>query len=259
MKITVSDRKPNAVPADCLVYLSERKLQLSVPSGEALKKTIADYARGVKAGRIKRIFSTAPPPRTKAVSMVLSEATLGKRKILPRCEQFRSAAAEIYKHCQSGNLKKAAFVLNGSEGPAAAKWIAEGLSVAGYAFQDFKKKPNTFANRFSAELLVDAAEVDAVKSSVNESLAIGECINMARDLVNKPGSEAGPLYMAQAAASLAGETSLECEIWDENRLADEGFTGLLAVGRGGTEPPRMAVLRYTSEAPPNSPHLCLVG
>jgi leucyl aminopeptidase len=259
MKITVTDRNPNAVPADCLVFLSEGGLKLSVPSGESLTKTVADYARAVKAGRIKRMSFAPAPPRSKSGSVILSEVCMGKRKNLPRCERYRYAAAEIYKHCQSGGLKKAAFVLNGTEGPAVAKWIAEGISVAAYSYRDYKKKPDTFSSRFSAEALVDSAALDAVKAGVKESLDICECVAMARDLINKPGSVAGPLYLAQAAASLAAETALDCEIWDETRLAEEGFTGLLAVGKGGTEPPRMAVLRYRPEGHPGGPHLCLVG
>ena len=37
---------------------------------------------------------------------------------------------------------------------------------------------------------------------------------------------------------------LECEIWDEKTIQKKGFGGLLAVGRGASNPPRFIQLRY---------------
>jgi leucyl aminopeptidase len=67
---------------------------------------------------------------------------------------------------------------------------------------------------------------------------------LARDLANEPGNVVNPPALADIAARLAEERGLECEIWDEKRLAAERMGALLAVGQGSATPPRLIHLTW---------------
>ena len=68
---------------------------------------------------------------------------------------------------------------------------------------------------------------------------VSEAVNEARDLINEPGSAVVPETMAEAARKIAKESNLDLKVWDEKRLAKEGYNGLIQVGRGSSHPPRM--------------------
>jgi leucyl aminopeptidase len=44
---------------------------------------------------------------------------------------------------------------------------------------------------------------------------------------------------------MAKQAGLTCKVWTENQLAQGGFGGILGVGKGSANPPRMIELRYT--------------
>jgi leucyl aminopeptidase len=105
-----------------------------------------------------------------------------------------------------------------------------------------------------AEMLwsgTDAAPLDSGK-------VLGECLNLARELVNRPPSEIYPESFAARAEEVSREVGLEIEVWDQERLVAERCGLLLAVAQGSARPPRLVILRYrggdTSQLP-----LALVG
>ena len=63
--------------------------------------------------------------------------------------------------------------------------------------------------------------------------------------------------MAEAARRIAKESDLDLKVWDEKRLAKEGYNGLIQVGRGSSHPPRMIRLAYRSKKAKH--HLAFVG
>jgi leucyl aminopeptidase len=66
----------------------------------------------------------------------------------------------------------------------------------------------------------------------------------ARVLAATPSDVKTPAWMADAARQVAEDAGLDVEIWDEQRLAAEGFGGLLAVGGASAAPPRLVRLEH---------------
>jgi len=87
---------------------------------------------------------------------------------------------------------------------------------------------------------------------------LGESVNLARRLVNEPPEEIYPESFAERAQAVADECSLECEIWDEQRLSKERCGALLAVAKGSSRAPRLVILRYRG-AKGAGPPLAIVG
>ncbi|GLY28530.1 leucyl aminopeptidase [Kineosporia sp. NBRC 101731] len=82
---------------------------------------------------------------------------------------------------------------------------------------------------------------------------------LARDLAETPANLKTPAWLARQAADLGAAAGLDVQIWDEARLADEGFGGLLAVGSGSSTPPRFVRIDYRPEGGRTRRPVVLVG
>ena len=86
---------------------------------------------------------------------------------------------------------------------------------------------------------------------------VGQAINLARDLANTPPSEKCPARLAEQIRTMASDAGLAVQVWDETRIRQERFGGLLGVAAGSANPPSFVILdhRRGGDAPP----LALVG
>jgi leucyl aminopeptidase len=80
--------------------------------------------------------------------------------------------------------------------------------------------------------------------TIERGSVIGECINRTRRLVNEPPAMLYPATFADWVNRLTKDTSIEVEVWDEQKLEAEGCRAILAVGAGSSRPPRLVILRY---------------
>lgn len=96
------------------------------------------------------------------------------------------------------------------------------------------------------------------EAALHEGRILGEAINLARDLINRPAQEITPVGFAKRAQEAASAAGLLFEEWDQPRLEQERMQSLLAVSKGSDQPPRMVIVEYRG-AGPNAPKLALVG
>lgn len=146
----------------------------------------------------------------------------------------------------------------GSVSPAQVAAAATAAALTGSVGQDLYR---TEKNRFpfaSFQLVCTSETSAAVATAVSRGRIIGEAVNLARDLVNRPPQEITPVGFAARAAAVAAETGLKCEIFDQRRLEQERMKSLLAVSQGSVEPPRMVIVEHCGGAP-GAPKLALVG
>ncbi|MEU9008372.1 leucyl aminopeptidase [Streptomyces sp. NPDC048479] len=162
--------------------------------------------------------------------------------------------------------KKAAFALP-VEAAEDAEAIAEGALLGAYAFtayQGGEKDAKNSRNGNGAKLplaeiaLLGAKPRDkAYKAAAERAIALTEEINRARDLVNTPPNDLYPESFAAVATAAGKEHGIKVQVFDEKALAKGGFGGILGVGQGSQNPPRLVKLSYThSKAAKN---LALVG
>ena len=142
--------------------------------------------------------------------------------------------------------------------PAQFSAAAATASLTGSLGQDLFK---TERGRFpfsTVTLACSQATSDGLDSAVERGQILGEAVNLARDLVNRPPQEITPVGFAQRAAAVAAQYGLSCEIFDEDRLEVERMNSLLAVAQGSTEAPRMVIVEHRG-GKPDGPRLALVG
>jgi leucyl aminopeptidase len=106
-------------------------------------------------------------------------------------------------------------------------------------------------------LHVADAKDSSTTAAVARAKAISSAVNFARDLINAPAADMPPAVLAQSGAEAVGNLPVEVEILDEKALAAGGYGGILGVGKGSMNPPRMARFAYRPEGA--TAHLALVG
>jgi leucyl aminopeptidase len=115
-----------------------------------------------------------------------------------------------------------------------------GTILGSFAFVWRKEPPE----HVPAARVVLAGLADADRPALERAVAIGGASWRARTLASVPSNLKNPAWLADQAVALAGEAGLKVTIWDEKRLADEGFGGILNVGQASETPPRLIRLDY---------------
>ncbi|MFD4377044.1 leucyl aminopeptidase [Streptomyces sp. NPDC058486] len=157
--------------------------------------------------------------------------------------------------------KKAAFALPVASAEDAGA-IAEGALLGAYLFDAWKgqaDKDAPAAKKPLAEVaLLGAKPRDkAHKAAAERAQAVAEEINRARDLINMPPNDLTPASFAAAAQAAGKEHGLKVQVLDEKALAKGGYGGILGVGKGSENPPRLVRVAYTH--PKAEKTLALVG
>jgi leucyl aminopeptidase len=93
---------------------------------------------------------------------------------------------------------------------------------------------------------------------LDEAVVLAEATNIARELVNRPGSELYPETFAAEARALAARHRIAVEVLGEPQLRKLGYGAILAVGAGSARPPCLVVLRHQPRRP-GATRLALVG
>ncbi|MCY7400558.1 MAG: leucyl aminopeptidase family protein [Nocardioides sp.] len=92
------------------------------------------------------------------------------------------------------------------------------------------------------------------------ALAHGGAGWRSRTLATVPANLKTPAWLAEQAVEIGGACGVEVTVWDEKKLAEQGFGGLLAVGGGSAHPPRLIRMDYTPRgATRRTPTVVLVG
>jgi leucyl aminopeptidase len=138
-----------------------------------------------------------------------------------------------------------AQVLPGPRSAEAVQAVVEAIDLGTYRFGRYKTGDDDGALKTATVLLPPRSDAKAMKRAVRDGEAIGEAVRWARDLVNTPAGDMPPAEIAREAQRMAKQAGLTCKVWTENQLAQGGFGGILGVGKGSANPPRMIELRYT--------------
>ncbi|GAA3370589.1 leucyl aminopeptidase [Streptomyces sannanensis] len=160
--------------------------------------------------------------------------------------------------------KKATFALPvGTVEDAQA--VAEGALLGAYAFTAYQggEKKNAKGNGNGKQPLAEVVLLGgkprdkAYKAATERALALAEEVNRARDLINTPPNDLTPEIFADHATAAGKEYGLKVQVLDEKALTKGGYGGILGVGVGSTNPPRLVKIAYTH--PKAEKHLALVG
>ncbi|HEY2342151.1 MAG TPA: M17 family peptidase N-terminal domain-containing protein, partial [Chthoniobacteraceae bacterium] len=126
--------------------------------------------------------------------------------------------------------------------PQYAAAALEGMILADYRYEEFKEKKSPALEQIHLQVLGE--DLAHVKLACHRGSIVAEATNFGRSIGNRPGNLLYPEELANVAAAMAREKGLKATIFDERKLRDGKFGGLLAVGAGSSRGPRLIVLEH---------------
>ena len=173
-------------------------------------------------------------------------------------DQLRKAAA-VAARALTGKAK-AVFALPAADA-AQAGAVAEGALLGAYSYDGLKTPSKDRKGPLGEVVIASAGAKKAeVKKAVERAADVAASVNLARDLVNTPPSHLFPKTFAervQSEVKAAGLGSLTVEVLDEKALTKGGYGGIMGIGKGSDNPPRLVRIAYRH--PKAKKHLGLVG
>ncbi|WIE55985.1 leucyl aminopeptidase [Curtobacterium sp. MCBD17_003] len=130
----------------------------------------------------------------------------------------------------------------------------EGAALGTYTFTRHRGTGTTGPVRGDQRITVLAAA--PAEATVRPAI-VADAVALVRDLVNTAAADMAPEDVAEAALDAARGLPLDVEVLDVAALEEQGYGGILGVGRGSVRPPRLVVVRYAPDGA--SKHLALVG
>jgi len=132
--------------------------------------------------------------------------------------------------------------------------LVEGYLLAAYPpFTAGKADPAP-----AAALLLLGPDGTRAQAALAAARAFAQATWLARDLTATPSSTKNPAWLAAQASRRARAAGLEVEVLGPQRLAAEGFGGLLAVGGGSASSPRLVRLTHAPQVA-GARHVVVVG
>jgi leucyl aminopeptidase len=184
---------------------------------------------------------------------------LGKREEAD-AERLRVAAALAAKEAGRLEASSVAWALpETGDDDAGAEALVTGTILGSYRFDRFKGKGTDADDAPSPGIeSLTLLAPQGVAAAAETARVYAEAQNRARDLQSTPANFATPSFLAARAEEIAaGHDVVTVDVLGPDQIAAKGMGGLVAVNRGGGEPSRLIVLRYTGGG--SGPILGLVG
>ena len=164
-------------------------------------------------------------------------------------EVLRRAAGSAARALAGSNSALFALPTKDIEAVAA---LAEGATLGAYVFNEFRGATASEQKSAlkSATVHSKFADKPAAKQALKRAMIIAKYTHLVRDLINTPPSHLTPDSFTKkfvTAFKAAGglKAGLKVTIWNEKELKSEGFGGIIGVGQGSANPPRLLHIAYT--------------
>ncbi|MFD9354248.1 leucyl aminopeptidase [Streptomyces sp. NPDC060031] len=175
----------------------------------------------------------------------------------PVPEQDQSYDEEVLRRAAGSaaralhGTKKAAFALPLDDASAVTA-VAEGALLGAYAFTAYQGGEKKASKNGGPKLpLAEVALLGAKprdkehKAAAERATVVATEVNIARDLINTPPNDLTPEAFAAVASATAKENGIKVQVLDEKALVKGGYGGIMGVGKGSENPPRLVKLSYT--------------
>lgn len=215
----------------------------AAPGGEGLDQaldgrlteilsTVGFTGRAEEVAKIPT-FGALPAPVVAAVG--LGEVPQGDHDL----ETLRRAAGAAVRSL--AGTASAALAL-----PARTAAEAEAVALGGLlGAYDFTRYRTGGDRRPPVGELTVLSGAPGAEQAVAHAATVSEAVALVRDLVNTPPSDLWPARFAEIAQETGAEAGLSVEVLDEVQLKKQGYGGIVGVGQGSVNPPRLVRLAYS--------------
>jgi leucyl aminopeptidase len=243
MNIKLSFTAVSQNPVDLLVLALDPEKTLHEIDDPALKGHVERALSGFKEKTLKREYFATLPEGSPAKAIVAYWSPSLKSWNL--WENVKTFTARALRLARDYRLPRVGVVLNTAEAAPLVGKIVEGAIVGSYTFDRYRQEKDEFlAKEVQLLILVHPEHQADAEARKSRYAWVSDNVNLARDLINEPGSVVTPEALADRASEIAKEVNLEIEIVDPAGLKARGYNGLLRVGQGSAHTPRMIIVRH---------------
>ena len=223
---------------------------LNAAYGGKLVEVLSGLGATGKTGEVTKVPGPKPGKSPTLIAVGLGEAPDGALKT----EDLRIAAGTGVRAATIS--QSVAFTLPTPDAEC-VRAIAEGALLGRYSFTAYKSAEGTTEAPGNLIVLTDLARNKDAKAALERAEVTADAVAQARDWVNTPPSDLNPADFAADALKLGKEYGVKVEVLDDKALVKGGYGGILGVGQGSKNPPRLIRISYT---PKNAvTHLAFVG
>lgn len=182
---------------------------------------------------------------------------LGKREKFTD-ESARICAGKAARKAQELGIKEFSMLQFPNLDEGLVEAMTEGIALALYSFDKYKEAKEPASKIEEVTILINSDSL-RFQSVVEKANIIVDAVNFARDIGNLPPNDCPPAHLASIAVSLAQDYGIKARIMDRYELENLGMGGIVAVGKGSNNPPKLIVLEYTGANDPQQKPYLLVG
>ena len=182
---------------------------------------------------------------------------LGKREKFTD-EGARICAGKATRKVQELGIKEFSMMQFSNLDEGLMEAMTEGIALALYSFDKYKETKEPTSKIEEVTILINSDSL-RFQSVVEKANIIVEAVNFARDIGNLPPNDCPPAHLASIAVSLAQDYGMKVRIMDRYELENMGMGGIVAVGKGSNNPPKLIVLEYNGANDPQQKPYLLVG
>jgi leucyl aminopeptidase len=182
---------------------------------------------------------------------------LGKREKFTD-ESARICAGKATRKAQELGIKEFSMLQFSNLDDGLVEAMTEGTALALYSFDKYKEAKEPTSKIEEVTILINSDSL-RFQSVVEKANILVEAVNFARDIGNLPPNDCPPSHLASIAVSLAQDYGIKARIMDRYELENMGMGGIVAVGKGSNNPPKLIVLEYTGTNDAQQKPYLLVG
>ncbi len=168
-------------------------------------------------------------------------------------ENLKTATANIIKALKKYKFESVEITPPNTKNEDLLIAFFEGFLLGDYEFDKYK---STKAKHPIKEICINSKR--DFEDVINEAKIRAKNINFVRDIINSMPDEITPAKLAAIAEEIANKNkNIDCKIFDENYLYENGYHAFYSVGKASANPPRLIHLTYRPENPKRK--IVLVG
>ncbi|MEA3495723.1 MAG: leucyl aminopeptidase [Bacteroidota bacterium] len=167
-------------------------------------------------------------------------------------EEYRIAASQLFKLIKKEKEEKIEIQVLGKNNKVIS--YLEGLLLSAYSFDKYKTKKKEL--NLKAINLISKTISNA---TVEEIMNIVDSVNIARDLINEPGSVLTAEELSKRIVEVGKEAGFTTDVLNKSKIESLKMGGLLAVNYGSIDPPTFNILEWKPKNAINKKPIVFVG
>jgi leucyl aminopeptidase len=230
------DERPVLVPGSDAINAALRR---------RLVATLVSLGATGQAGECHRIATLGATAAPVVVVVGLGAPPRRGQQYAP--EVLRRAAGVALRSLAGAN--KVAISLgtssDGTTTDGAVAAVAEGALLGAYSYRRYRNATlHGYLPPVRSVVVLVADATRSARQAVARAKIVCDAVCAVRDLVNTPPSDLHPREFAEIATDEANRAGIAIEVLDEKALKKGGYGGIVGVGQGSVNPPRLVRLAY---------------